>query len=155
MRLFRRIKDPVEGTAQVAGCTVHTGEATWESIRMNLVVEAPGVEPFTLEHNCLARADKWPYPGETLPVVFDRQHHDRLDVQWDKLPSKKELARQRAEALRDAMADGGSTAVRVEVQGAPDDDAERIAALERLVRLRDGGALTQAEFETEKRRLLD
>jgi hypothetical protein len=35
-----------------------------------------------------------------------------------------------------------------------DDDTERFEQLERLARLREGGALTDEEFEAEKRRVL-
>jgi Short C-terminal domain len=191
VRVFRRIKDPVEGTAQVVSHTQWTG-GTSQNIDMTLVVQAIGIEPFTLRHKCMCRADKWPHAGQTLPVTFDREHTDRLDVDWDRVPSGKESAMQSAEALRDALAQGGTSlptaggfahvetkvidlsddpAARAQVigsvegmlgqdidgdgriGGAPAGD-ERIGELERLVKLRDSGALTQEEFETEKRRVL-
>jgi hypothetical protein len=160
MRLFRRIKDPVEGTAQVVSSTVHSG-GRWSNVEMTLVVQAPGAEPFTLRHGCMAPADRWPHPGTVLPVVFDREHTDRLDVQWDDMPTGEERAQAQADALRDSLAGGGGAFGHVHTQvidlsgrreapGAED----RLTALERLARLRDGGALTDAEFEAEKRRLL-
>src|SRR3712207_992670 len=107
MRLFRRIKDPVEGTAQVVSATQWTS-GSWQNAELTLVVQALGVEPFTLRHKCMCRADKWPYAGMSLPVTFDREHQDRLDVDWDRVPSGKDRAMQQAEALRDALA--GQTA---------------------------------------------
>jgi hypothetical protein len=55
-----------------------------------------------------------------------------------------------------AMAQAGTTPPAAGPQGAPSgpDPDQRIAALERLVALRDAGALTEAEFEAEKARLL-
>src|SRR3712207_525878 len=107
MRLFRRIKDPVDGVAQVVSATQWTS-GSWQNCEMTLVVQALGVEPFTLRHKCMARADKWPYPGHTLPVVFDRTHTDRLDVQWDRVQSAKDRSMEQAEAMRDALAAGGA-----------------------------------------------
>jgi hypothetical protein len=122
MRLLRRIKDPVEGTAQVVSITQHTGNASWQNARITMVVQALGVEPFTLEHRCMVRADRWPSPGTTLPVVFDREHHDRLDVQWDAVPTGRETALEQAEQLRGALGGGdaptlaGDPHVRVETR---------------------------------------
>ncbi len=196
MRLFRRIKDPVSGTAQVTSSTMWTG-GQWQNVEMTLVVQAIGVEPFTLRHKCMAPAKRWPHPGSVLPVVFDRRHTDRLDVQWDELPTGEERGMAQAEALRDALAGGGGAfpagAAHVQTQvidlsadpnagaamlsalegatgqdldgdgrvgGAPAAAAagppgqDRLATLERLARLRESGALSEAEFEAEKRRLL-
>ena len=105
MRLFRRIKDPVEGIAQVVSATQWTS-GSWQNCEMTLVVQAIGVEPFTLRHKCMARADKWPYAGHQLPVTFDRKHTDRLDVQWDRVQSAKDRSMEQAEAMRDALASG-------------------------------------------------
>lgn len=104
MRLFRRIKDPVEGTAQVVSCSAYSGEGVWQNTRLTLVVQALGVEPFTVEKHCLAPASRWPHPGTQLPVVFDREHTDRLDIKWDAVPTGQERAREQAEALRSALA---------------------------------------------------
>lgn len=184
MGLFNRIKDPVEGTAHVAGCTAYAGEGIYSNVRMNLVVQALGAEPFTLEHKCLVKASKWPHPGQTLPVVFDRERRDRLKVQWDDVAEGRDVSRQRAEAMRDAMAGSGGAspmgAQVIDLRNDPNRDAllgalegmtgqdldgdgkvggapapdDRLAQLERLAKLRDSGALTDEEFAAEKRRLL-
>lgn len=108
MRLFRRIKDPVEGSAQVVSATQYTGGGMWKNAEMTIVVQALGIEPFTLRHKCMAPADRWPHPGAVLPVVFDRRHTDRLDVQWDDVPTGEERGMAQAEALRSALAGGGA-----------------------------------------------
>jgi hypothetical protein len=130
MGLFNRIKDPVEGTAQVAGCTAYSGEGVYQNIRMNLVVQALGVEPFTLEHKCLVHAQKWPSPGQMLPVVFDRQRHQRLKIKWDEVAEGRDVSRERAEAMRDALAGGAAGEVAgmpgaqvIDLRGDPNRDA--------------------------------
>ena len=40
---------------------------------------------------------KWPSPGQSLPVVFDRDHTDRMRVEWDQILSSNDRARQDAD----------------------------------------------------------
>ena len=109
MRIFRRIREPVEGVAQVVSSTDWTaGTSSWARVRMRLVVVADGREPFQIEHSCQCRADRWPRPGITLPVVFDASDHERLDVQWKKVPSARDRAAQEAEAMVQALSGRGA-----------------------------------------------
>jgi hypothetical protein len=57
------MKDPVEGTAQIVSCTGYHGEGVMQNCRMQLVVEAEGIEPTAVEHNELVHNRKWPHPG--------------------------------------------------------------------------------------------
>ena len=109
MRIFRRIREPVEGTATVVSATAPTSPtASWSNVSMRLVVQAPGHEPFQLEHGCMCRADKWPWPGMELPVTFDARDHDRLDVEWKQVGSARDLAAQQAEAMVQALTGRGA-----------------------------------------------
>jgi hypothetical protein len=109
MRLFRRIREPVEGAAQVVSSTDWTaGTSSWARVRMRLVVVAEGHEPFQIEHACQCRADKWPRPGMTLPVLFDARDHERLDVRWKRVPSARDRAAEQAEAMVQALTGGGA-----------------------------------------------
>ena len=198
------MKEPVRGTAQVVSATAHRGDASWQDIRMMLTVRAEGVPPTAVEHEGMCRADKWPTPGDELPVTLDRHKPERLEVEWDEVQSGRERARETAERMAAAEASGaeppeaGSApsavgfdldALRkafpgatIDVQthevdatqdpaaarkvlealqaahgaepDAADDAGDRIAALERLAKLRESGALTEAEFEAEKARIL-
>jgi len=179
----RRMKDPVDGVAQVLGSTQPPDSASSANVRMTLVVQAEGVAAITVEHSCLAPTKKWPYPGETLPVTFDRADPDRLKVRWDDVPDSGDVSRQQAEALAVQLnqGDGGSvvsaggdvseivSALQQQfpgaqiqvgdgqvVSGAPpaEDGDDRIEELERLAKLKESGALTQEEFEREKARIL-
>lgn len=105
-----RMKDPVEGVAQVVGSTQPPDSATSGNVNLTLVVQAEGVEAVTIEHSCLAPTKKWPFPGGTLPVTFDRQDPDRLKVRWDDVPEAADVAKQQAEALAAQMNQGGGAA---------------------------------------------
>jgi hypothetical protein len=178
------MKDPVDGTAQVVGSTQPPDSASSSNVNLTLVVQAEGVPATSIEHSCIAPTKKWPYPGETLPVTFDRADPDRLKIRWDEVPESGDVAKQQADALAAQMNQGGGSQVvqaggadvgelietlqqypgaQINVQGQPETmgggdtgagDDDRVAQLERLARLRDSGALSEEEFEREKARIL-
>jgi putative oligomerization/nucleic acid binding protein len=177
------MKDPVDGVGQVVGSTQPPDSATSGNVNLTLVVQAEGVPATTIEHSCIAPTKKWPYPGETLPVTFDRTDPDRLKVRWDDVPDSADVSRQRAEALADQLNQGGGGSVlssggdvneivaalqqampgaQIQVgdgqvapgAGTDTGDDDRLAELERLAKLKESGALTEEEFEREKARIL-
>lgn len=179
----RRMKDPVDGVAQVVGSTQPPDSATSANVNLTLVVQADGVPATTIEHSCLAPTKKWPYPGETLPVTFDRADPDRLKVRWDDVPDSADVSRRQAEALAVQLNQGGGgpvvpqggdvneivAALQQQFPGAQiqigdgqvvsgadagGGDDDRIEELERLAKLKESGALTEEEFEREKARIL-
>src|SRR5919106_2609916 len=124
----RKMKDPVDGVAQVVGSTQPPDSATSANVNLTLVVQADGVQATTVEHSCIAPTKKWPYPGETLPVTFDRADPDRLKVRWDDVPDSADVSRQQAEALAAQMNQGGGGQV---VMGGGADVNEIVQALQR------------------------
>jgi hypothetical protein len=179
----RRMKDPVDGIAQVVGSTQPPDSATSSNCNLTLVVQAEGVEATSIEHSCIAPTKKWPWPGTTLPVTFDRTDPDRLKIRWDDIQETADQAKQQAEVLAAQLNQGGSgqavsgggdvneivaalqqqfPGAQIQVgdgqvvsgAGAGGDDDDRIAELERLAKLKDSGALTEEEFEREKARIL-
>jgi hypothetical protein len=195
-----RMSEPVRGTAQVVSCQAYRGDGTWQNCRMQLVVQADGVPPTSVEHRELIHNARWPVPGMTLPATVDRADPTRLKIEWDEVETSADRSRRTAEGAAAAMrgeagAPGGfagnvnvvnlsgrdlsqlsdeqKTKLRmfgidvdamVAAQGQSaspppppppqsgvDADLDR---LERLVKLRDSGALTQEEFETQKRAIL-
>jgi hypothetical protein len=162
MALFRKLKDPVEGSARVVSCGGGSYEnAAFTRCWMSLVLSAAGIEPYTVETTKLVRSTKHPYPGMVLPVTIDRSRPDRFEIDWDQVPTRKEAARQQTEQAAEAMR-SGETAVdqlqdllpgaTIHVEGDRDDPVDQ---LERLAELHQSGALTDEEFAAAKRRLLD
>ncbi len=177
------MKDPVDGVAQVVGSTQPPDSATSGNVNLTLVVQAEGVVATTIDHSCLAPTKKWPYPGEMLPVTFDRTDPDRLKVRWDDVPNSADVSKQQAEALAAQLNQGGGGSVvssggnvneivealqqampgaQIQVgdgqvaagAGTDPGDDDRLAELERLAKLKESGALTEEEFEREKARIL-
>ena len=100
MGLFgRKRKAVVRGTARVVSLN-HVPHATHGSLRATLVVEAPGVPAFTHVYKKFgARVDKWPDPGDVLPVEVDPADPTDVEVLWDDLPTARESVAHQAEQL--------------------------------------------------------
>jgi hypothetical protein len=120
-----RMKDPVDGTAQVVGSTQPPDNATSSNVNLNVVVQAEGVEATSVEFSCIAPAKKWPFPGTTLPVTVDRADPTRIKVRWDDVPKSGDVAKQQADALAAAMSQGGAAPG---VTGAGGADVNQIVA---------------------------
>jgi hypothetical protein len=82
MGFFNRIRQPISGTATVTAATEPTGMRSPQDARMTLSVSGMGFEPFTVEHEEKCHTDRWPKVGMSVPVVFDLEHHDRIEVKW-------------------------------------------------------------------------
>jgi hypothetical protein len=168
----RRMKDPVRATAQIVGCSRYTESATSSNIAMTLVVRAEGMAATTVDHECFCRHDRWPSPGDTLPVTVDRADPTRLKVLWDEVRTHEDRIADQAQALAEHMNAGGAPGadlvdqLRAAFPGAEitvsshqpnfadftgGDSVER---LERLAALHRSGALTDEEFAAAKARLL-
>ena len=189
------IKNGVKGKAVVQSASMPTESATTTNVQMWLDVYVDGWEPYRVEHHCVVKMSKHPSPGETLPVVVDRENKERIDIQWDEVKTVDEIMREGRpgampgvnvtmgqpqvinlsgaglsgdlnEQIQQAMEIAQQAMQQSQHQGMPGADppeadgsngnmvAERLAALERLAGLRDSGALTDAEFEAEKAKLL-
>jgi hypothetical protein len=123
----RRMKDPVDGTAQVIGSTQPPDSATSSNVNLTLVVQAEGVSAVSIEHSCIAPTKKWPFPGQTLPVTFDRADPDRLKIRWDDVPEAGDVAKQQADALAAQMNQGGGAQA---IQAGGADVGEIVQALQ-------------------------
>ena len=190
------MKDPVDGTAQIVSCTGYHGEGVMQNCRMQLVVEAEGIEPTAVEHSELVHNRKWPHPGMVLPARIDRANPKKVKLDWDAVQDSREQAQGSAEAIAAARrGEGGAAGIggmggaqvinlsggdlsqlsdeqRQKLAalgidpsalgaaaadgGGGGDDAgdERLDQLQKLADLKERGALTEKEFEAEKKKLL-
>jgi hypothetical protein len=95
----KKMKDPVRGTAQVVSSSLPP-HATHGRCKMHLVVQADGLDATAVEHGAwIVPTDRWPYPGEVLPVTVDRLNPERIDIDWDEVPKAGEQSAAQAEAL--------------------------------------------------------
>jgi len=85
------IKDGVRGQAHLQSVSQPTESGTSGNCRMWLDVYVEGWEPYRLKHHCMVKMTKWPSPGETLPVMVDRENKERIDILWDEVKTVDEL----------------------------------------------------------------
>jgi hypothetical protein len=88
------IRDGVEGEAVVRSASVPMESAIATNVQMWLDVYVEGREPYPVRHHCIVRMSKYPSPGDTLPVVVDRNNRERIDIQWKQVKTVDELMRE-------------------------------------------------------------
>lgn len=142
MGLFRRkIKDPVNGTAQIVQCSQPGNPRAINSrCTMFLVIEGPGIEPFSLELKRQVAVARWPTPGMTVPCRIDRTDLGRVEIDLDTIPDWQESARANAAQIAESRAattspGGGPTtpaagAVTVVGANSPEEAADAIRKAE-------------------------
>jgi hypothetical protein len=84
--LFKRIKNPVDGWAEVVECwSDRNNHGAISNCKMKLdLVDVPGVERQIVKHHEKAVIpSRWPEVGMRVAVTVDLQHPDRVDPQWD------------------------------------------------------------------------
>jgi hypothetical protein len=135
MGLFRRKKaERVRGTAQVVSTTRPPHAATHGSLKMDIVVQAPGIAAYAHEYSKLVMSvAKWPGGGQTVPVTIDPDDHSDVEVLWDEVSTTSDRARDAAEQLAAMTRASGQSAT---APGAPMDLAG-LAALTGIPGLAD------------------
>lgn len=106
MPLFGRHKmaDPIEGQATVVNVnSIALVSDLRQRCDLDLTVEAAGLERRVVSMTVHVNSDKWPRPGQSLPVLIDRADPAHIEVIWDRVASFNErLQAQRAEQLTQA-----------------------------------------------------
>ena len=103
-----RMKDPVEGVLRIVGITSPIPTATSCNYRLDGVVSAEGMMPTAIVHKGVASINRWPSPGDELPVTVDREKPDRLIIHWKELPTGGQAAQSMAEQLAAQMRGDGA-----------------------------------------------
>jgi hypothetical protein len=100
---FSRIKDPIQGTAQVVSTTRPPDAATSGSCRMHLVVTVPGHQSFAVDDQYVVKVKKWPSAGDTLPIEASQSQPGKFKILWDEVVSWEVAAAQQAQQLAAMM----------------------------------------------------
>jgi hypothetical protein len=101
--LEKRMKDPVEGTAQVVSGNMLAGNALSGNYNITCVVSADGVEPQAVIHKGQGTSRKWPQAGMTLPIVIDRANPTRFVIKWGQVETTRQQNTDEVDALNAAM----------------------------------------------------
>jgi hypothetical protein len=118
--------------------------AQWFNLDIDLEVHVSGRQPYRVNNMYMVPAGATLGQGVTLPIKVDQNDPSKIAIDWE--------SAQRAPARGEVRATGGSGFTPAPAPAASAGD--HIAELERLAKLRDSGALTGAEFEQQKAKIL-
>jgi hypothetical protein len=118
--------------------------AQWFNLDIDLEVHVSGRRPYRVNNQYLVPAGATIGEGVTLPIKVDPGDPAKIAIDWEsaqRAPGRGEVR---------PVGDSGFTPAPAPPSGGDD----HIAELERLAKLRDSGALTDAEFEQQKAKVL-
>jgi hypothetical protein len=122
--------------------------ASWFNLDIDMEIHVPGRKPYRVNNQYMVPATATLGPGVKLPVKVDANDQAKIAIDWqaaETAPARGEV-RPAGDAAASAAAPAPSSG------GGSGGDS--VAELERLVKLRDSGALTDSEFEQQKARIL-
>jgi hypothetical protein len=160
MGLFKRIKTPVDGWAEIVEAwSKQNNHGAYANCKMKLnLVDVPGVEPQVVKHHEKVMTDnRWPEVGMRVAVTVDRDHPDRVDVHWDSV-----FGEMRGGAAG-YVAEGLLSAVGVEVdlskgdpnEHEPQPDPDYMEKIAELNRRHAAGEITYEEMAAQIARVMD
>ena len=139
------LADGISGQGVIVGHGTPERGAQWFNLDIDMEVHISGRQPYRVNNQYLVPAGATIGQGVTLPIKVDPNDPAKIAIDWD----SAQTAPQRGE-VRPVGGSGFTPARAAAASGGGDP----IAELERLAKLRDSGALTDAEFEQQKAKIL-
>jgi hypothetical protein len=133
---------PGEGVI-VAHGTPERG-AQWFNLDIDMEIHVSGRQPYRVNNQYMVPAGAALGQGVTVPIKVDPNDPSKIAIDWE----SAKRAPQRGEVR--PVGGSGFTSAAAPSSGGGDNLAE----LERLAKLRDSGAVTDAEFEQQKAKIL-
>jgi Short C-terminal domain len=118
--------------------------AQWFNMDIDLEVHVSSRRPYRVNNMYMVPAGATIGQGVTLPIKVDPNDPSKIAIDWESAQRAPERGEVRP------VGDSGF----VPAPAPPPESGDHIAELERLAKLRDSGALTDAEFEQQKAKIL-
>jgi hypothetical protein len=153
----RILAEGTAGEGVIIGMGVPERGAQWFNLQIDLEVHVSGREPYRVNKQYLVPATAQLGQGVTLPIKVDPNDQAGIAIDWDQAPKPPADGEIRPGgggekvASRTAGPAGGAPAPPAPT---PSGGVDTVAQLEKLAKLRDSGALTDAEFEQQKAKIL-
>jgi hypothetical protein len=141
----RILAEGIAGNAVIVGMGTPARGAQQFNLDLDLEVHVSGRAPYRVANQYIVPASAPLGQGVTLPVKVDPNDQAKIAIDWDNVATGPARGEVRA-------VDGGECFSPEPSGGSSGGDS--VAALERLAKLRDSGALTEAEFEQQKAKVL-
>jgi Short C-terminal domain len=142
----RILAEGIGGVATILGMGTPARGAQWFNLDLDLEVSIPGRQAYRVANSYMVPASASLGPGVTLPVKIDQNDPSKIAIDWDSAPQGPAAGK-----VRPVAGSGGFAPAPAPPAGGAGD---HLAELERLAKLRDSGALTDAEFEQQKAKIL-
>jgi hypothetical protein len=140
----RILAEGIDGTAVIVGMGTPARGAQKFNLDLDLEVHVSGRAPYRVANQYIVPASAPLGQGVTLPVKVDPNDPAKIAIDWDNVATGPA----RGEVRPAGAGEGFSPAP------APSGGDDSVAELERLAKLRDSGALSDAEFEQQKAKIL-
>ena len=146
----RLLAEGIAGQGVIVAHSAPERGASWQNLDIDMEIHVSGRKPYRVNNQYMVPATATLGSGISLPVKVDPTDPAKVAIDWD--------AAQQAPARGEVRPAGDSAPASGAMGAAPASaDAtggDTVAELERLAKLRDSGALTDAEFEQQKAKIL-
>lgn len=136
----------IAGEGVIVSHGVPARGAQWFNLDIDMEIHVPGREPYQVNNQYMVPATATIGPGVKVPVKVDANDQTKIAIDWQNAGQ--------APARGEVRPAGGAAAAPAPAATPGSGGGDSIAELERLAKLRDSGALTEAEFEQQKARVL-
>ena len=144
----RVLAEGISGQGVVVSHGTPARGAQWFNRDIELEVHVSGRQPYRVNNDYLVPSAATIGAGVTLPIKVDPSDPAKIAIDWQsagQAPARGEVR----------PVGGGRFSPAPAASAAPaSSGGDSVAELERLAKLRDSGALTDAEFETQKAKIL-
>jgi hypothetical protein len=141
----RVLAEGIAGTAVIVAMGTPARGAQQFNLDLDLEVHVSGRAPYRVANQYIVPASAPLGQGVTLPVKVDPNDPAKIAIDWDNVST--------GPAPGEVRPVGDSEGFTPEPSGGSG-GGDSVAELERLAKLRDSGALTDAEFEQQKAKIL-
>lgn len=144
----RLLTEGIAGEAVIVGMGTPARGAQMFNLDMDLEVHVPGREAYRVANQYMVPASATLGQGIKLPVKVDPNDPAKLAIDWNSAatgPARGEVR---------PVGDSGFSPPQPSAPLGGGSGGDPVAQIERLARLRESGALTEAEFEQQKARIL-
>jgi hypothetical protein len=145
----RILAEGISGQGVIVGMGTPERGAQWFNLNIDLEIHVSGRAAYRVNNMYMVPATASLGPGVTLPVKVDPNDPAKIAIDWDAAPQGPAEGE-----VRPVAGAGGFVPAPAPASASPSGGEDNIAELERLAKLRDSGALTDAEFEQQKAKIL-
>jgi hypothetical protein len=134
----------ISGQGVIVAHGVPARGAQWFNCDIDMEVHVSGRQPYRVNNQYMVPAGATLGEGVTLPIKVDPSDPAKIAIDWNsagQAPQRGKVRPVGGQGLAPAPVAGSGT-------------VNNLAELERLAKLRDSGALTDAEFEQQKAKIL-